>query len=119
MLYGRRFFPYYTFNIVAGLDENGVGAVYGYDAIGSFERSKYGCSGSANALIQPTLDNQVGFHNQPESSKHDLSVDEAVDLIKDVFSSAGERDIYTGDYVDIRVITKDGIRQETFELRFD
>lgn len=32
---------------------------------------------------------------------------------------AGERDIYTGDYVDILIITKDGVRQEKMELRFD
>lgn len=31
----------------------------------------------------------------------------------------GERDIYTGDYVDILIITKDGVRQEKMELRFD
>jgi 20S proteasome alpha/beta subunit len=37
----------------------GVGCVYGYDAVGSFERSKYMTEGSGVSLIQPLLDNQV------------------------------------------------------------
>lgn len=37
----------------------GVGAVYCYDAIGSYERENYRANGSAAALIQPFLDNQV------------------------------------------------------------
>tara|TARA_B110000503_G_C7063481_1_gene377711 strand:- start:455 stop:625 length:171 start_codon:yes stop_codon:yes gene_type:complete len=45
-LYGKRFFPYYTFNLLAGLDENGNGILYGYDAIGSFDKIYYGCQGS-------------------------------------------------------------------------
>lgn len=37
----------------------GKGAVYCYDSVGSFERENYRTSGSASALIQPFLDNQV------------------------------------------------------------
>lgn len=64
-LYGRRFFPYYTFNIVAGIDDDGVGCVYGYDAVGSFERAKYVSEGSGVALVQPLLDNQVLCRTSP------------------------------------------------------
>jgi 20S proteasome subunit beta 6 len=38
----------------------GEGGVYCYDAIGSYERELARASGSASALIQPFLDNQVG-----------------------------------------------------------
>jgi len=117
-LYYKRFFPYYTFNVLAGLDDQGVGAVYGYDAIGSFERVKYCVTGTGQALIMPLLDNQVGFLTQP-GNKRDLTMDEAVDLVKDVFTCSGERDIYSGDSVDIAIITKDGVKIEKFQLKLD
>lgn len=59
MLYNRRFFPYYVYNIVGGLDEQGRGAVYSYDPVGSYEREEYRAGGSAGAILQPLLDNQV------------------------------------------------------------
>jgi len=58
-LYYKRFFPYYSFTLVAGLDTQGKGAVYSYDAVGSHERVGYGCQGSGSDLIQPVLDNQL------------------------------------------------------------
>lgn len=121
MLYYKRFFPYYISNIIVGLDENGVGAAYSYDPVGHFQRHQYAVSGSSSALIQPFLDNRVGLKNlqgvQPGSIQ--LSLEEAVKMIKDVFVSAGERDIYVGDNVDIRIVTAEGIRQETHNLRKD
>ena len=58
-LYGKRFFPYYVFNILGGLDEHGKGAVFSYDPVGNFERENWRAGGSASHLIQPFLDNQV------------------------------------------------------------
>jgi 20S proteasome subunit beta 6 len=117
-LYYKRFFPYYCFNVLAGLDADGAGAVYGYDAIGSFERIPYGVTGSGSALITSILDNQVAFKTHMKNYR-ELSAEECLDLVKDVMTSAGERDIYTGDSVDIVIITKDGMKEEKFELKKD
>ncbi|KAJ1632176.1 nucleophile aminohydrolase [Pavlovales sp. CCMP2436] len=42
-----------------------------------------------------------------------------INIIKDAFTSAGERDITTGDHVDIWVIDKDGVHAEKFDLKYD
>ena len=59
ILYGRRGFPFYSFCVVAGIDDrdcDGTGAVYVYDAIGSYERVAVGCSGTGREILQPILD---------------------------------------------------------------
>lgn len=48
-----------------------------------------------------------------------LTIEKAVNIIKDTFTGACERDIYTGDGVHINVITSDGITEELFPLRKD
>ena len=63
MLYYKRFFPYYISNVLVGLDCDGKGCVYSYDPIGHCERAQYKAGGSAGALLQPLLDNQIGLKN--------------------------------------------------------
>lgn len=106
-LYQKRFFPYYSFCVLGGVDENGKGAVYCYDAIGSFEREMCRANGSASALIQPFLDNQVGKKNMANRKFEDMELDEVLKIVKDAFTSATERDIYTGDNLQIFIIRKD------------
>jgi 20S proteasome subunit beta 6 len=122
-LYFKRFFPYYTFNILAGLDEAGRGAVYTYDAIGSYERTGYSCQGSGKDLIQPVLDNQLKAASPlvlpPQSSVTALPMEDALDLVKDAFAAATERDIYTGDAVEIVVVQPSGTTTEVMQLRKD
>jgi 20S proteasome subunit beta 6 len=122
-LYYKRFFPYYTFNLLGGLDTEGKGCVYTYDAIGSYERTGYSCQGSGQALIMPVLDNQLKTVSPLvlplTSGATPLSQSEAVDLVKDCFATAGERDIFTGDSVEIYVINASGVHLEILDLKLD
>merc|ERR1712232_830122 len=115
-LYYKRFFPYYAFNVLAGLDSEGKGAVYSYDAIRSFERTGYSATGSGQAFVVPLLDSVIGNNNRLTEKKN-LGAEEVVEILKDAFVSATERDIYTGDTLEIMVIKKDGIQTANFALK--
>jgi 20S proteasome subunit beta 6 len=118
-LYGRRFFPYYAFNVLAGIDEEGKGAVFTYDAVGSFERVQYACQGSGQKLIIPYLDNVVGFRTRSDD-KPEFTPDDAVNIAKDAFITATERQIYVGDKIKIFVIVAGvDVEESEFELKRD
>jgi len=107
MLYGRRFFPYYVYNILAGIEEDGTGSVYSFDPVGSYEREACRAAGAAQSLVQPFLDNQVYFKNQTavhgESFPSHLPLTSVLKLIVDAFTSATERHIEVGDGLEIYV----------------
>ena len=130
ILYGKRFFPYYVTAILGGLDEDGKGALYSYDPVGSYEREQCRAAGAAASLIMPFLDNQVNFKNQylPGSGEgHDLQArqaepltrQEVEQLVRDAFTSATERHIEVGDGLQMLAITKKGIEEVFFPLKRD
>lgn len=124
MLYSRRFFPLYVYNLVVGCEkdpETGKyrGLVYGYDPVGCYALEPYGAFGSAGPLLQPLLDNQIGYKNMQNPKRLPLTKERAVSLIKDVFISAAERDIYSGDKAHIVVVDQNGVHEDFMALRRD
>ncbi|KAK2768819.1 Proteasome subunit beta type-1 [Arachnomyces sp. PD_36] len=130
ILYQKRFFPYYVHAILGGLDEEGKGALYSYDPVGSYEREQCRAAGSASSLIMPFLDNQVNFKNQYIPGSGDGQVQEqrkpeplprqqVEQLVRDAFTSAVERQIEVGDNLQMLVVTKDGIEEHFMPLKRD
>jgi len=138
VLYSRRNFPYFSVCAVAGLDETGSGALYRYDALGSFERVRAVCAGKGERLIQPILDEITGMEEDealfvfpgqlpsmlsmsPTTTStgtggsgtmrgKELNVKEACEVIVTAFKAAAEREISIGDGIDLCIIR--GIGEE-------
>ncbi|CAN7032585.1 unnamed protein product [Brassica rapa subsp. trilocularis] len=84
--------------------KSGKGCVFTYAAVGSYEKLK-----SPSPLLLPARFDAITPLSEPE----------AVDLVNTVFASATERDIYTGDKLEIMILKADDIRTEVMELRKD
>ncbi|XP_026478790.1 proteasome subunit beta type-1-like [Ctenocephalides felis] len=93
MMYYRRFFPYYVSNVLAGLDSQGRGCVFSYDPVGHCEKSMFRAGGSAGALLQPLLDNQLGFKNMQNITPAPIPKEKALIIIK-MFLCRLQREIF-------------------------
>jgi len=112
MLYARRFFPFYVYNILGGIEDDGSGAVYSFDPVGSYEREACRAAGAAQSLVQPFLDNQIYFKNQTPTlgTAHPvhLPLPIVLSLVIDSFTSATERHIEVGDGLEIYLVFAKG-----------
>ncbi|KAM0791843.1 hypothetical protein ACM66B_004100 [Microbotryomycetes sp. NB124-2] len=127
MLYGKRFFPYYTNVILGGIMPDGTGGVYSFDPVGSYERESCRAAGAASSLVQPFLDNMVYGKNQqadpttdPEAAAQGkdarpvLSYDKVRSLVVDAFTGATERQIEVGDGLIVIALRKGQPIEETY-----
>lgn len=105
MMYERRFFPLLTQVIVGGVVDKPV--IYTLDPLGSVLPDDYAAVGTGAEMALGVLDPQF---------KKGMSQDDAVDLAKKSVRSATMRDSFSGDGIDVMVITKDGVKEysETF-----
>jgi 20S proteasome subunit beta 6 len=115
---------------LAGLDEEGKGALYSYDPVGSYEREQCRAAGAAASLIMPFLDNQVNFKNQyipgsgeghalEQKKAEPLPQETVKQLVRDAFTSAVERHIEVGDHLQVMIITSKGIEEVFHPLKKD
>ena len=118
VLYEKRFFPFYTFNIIVGND-NGVPKIWGYDAVGSYGTSIANCVGNGVHFLQTFLDNQfMGYHDIEK--KAPLSQEEAIEVVVDAFQNTAERDTTCGDGIELFVLKGDKLLlTKNYPLRRD
>lgn len=122
VMYNRRFFPYHTCTILAGIDQAGKGAVYYYDPVGHMERCRYRVLGSSGKMLLPALDHGLGWEHHtlvPPDQYPPLDKERALALARNCLRVASDRDLFTGDTGVLKLITKDGIETETLPLRKD
>jgi proteasome beta subunit len=106
LLFQRRMLPYITQTIVAGIDEEGP-SLYVLDLLGSVMQDKYAIVGSGTEIAIGVIE---------EEYKDNMSLDEVRDLVARAVRAALARDSASGDGVDLFIITKTGIKEETMKL---
>ncbi|KAF7318575.1 N-terminal nucleophile aminohydrolases [Mycena chlorophos] len=114
MLYQRRFCPFYVHNILGGIEDDGSGAVYSFDEVGSYVRETCRAAGSASALLQPLLDSQIfpsSIHPPSPGSATHLPLPRVLSLVMDAFKHGAERLARTGqigDALEVYVVLAKG-----------
>jgi proteasome beta subunit len=103
LLFNRRLVPLITQTIVGGIDDAGA-SLYVLDILGSVIPDKYAAVGSGAAIAVGVLE---------ERYKEDMTTNEAREIVFRAVKSAISRDIMSGDGVDLLIITKKEIQEES------
>jgi proteasome beta subunit len=107
MLYSQRSFPVFTETMVGGMDEDG-GKLYILDQLGSMIEDKYAAIGSGGAIA-------IGIVEQGYSK--DCSLKDGKELAIKAVRAAIARDVASGDGVDVLILNKDGVKEESYPAK--
>ncbi len=105
LMYERRFFPFLTQIIVGGVVDKPT--IYTLDPLGSVLPDEYAAVGTGAESALGVLDQQF---------KAGMKEKDAVDLAVKSVKAATMRDSFSGDGIDVLVITKDGTKEFTEKL---
>jgi len=106
LLFNSRLLPFITETIIGGVDDEGP-ALYVLDIMGSTIPDKYAAVGSGAEIAIGVLE---------ESYKDGMTVKEGRELAIKAIKSAISRDAMSGDGIDLLVITKNGISEESIKF---
>lgn len=103
LLFSRRLIPYITETIIGGIDEEGP-SLYVLDLLGSTIPDKYAAVGSGAEIAIGVLEGEY---------REGMTVEEGKKLAIKAIKSAISRDAMSGDGIDILIVTKNGISEES------
>lgn len=102
LLYSKRHFPFYTFNIIVG-SELGQAFVWHFDAVGSYERTNFEAAGNGQGMMVTHIRQVFQEYNQIQKSPK-KSAEEVRDIFYNIFQSVAERDTTTGDQLELFIM---------------
>jgi len=106
LLFSSRLLPYITETIIGGVDDEGP-SVYVLDLLGSTIPDKYAAVGSGAEIAIGVLEG---------SYREGMTVEEGKNLAIKAIKSAISRDAMSGDGIDLLIITKNGIKEESIKF---
>jgi len=107
IMYSYKFFPFFTEIIIAGKDKDDF-SIYVLDELGGLTKhDDFIATGSGMMYALGVLESNY---------RKGLTKEEAKELARKAILAAIERDLGTGEGIDIYVITEEGIEKETYKI---
>ncbi len=91
--------------LLGGIDDDGA-HVYSFDPLGGMTEEEYAVSGSGSQFALGVLEQE--YHE-------DLSIDDARSIAAHAIESALERDMASGDGINVAVVTDEGVEVERYK----
>jgi proteasome beta subunit len=104
ILYNYKLFPMFTEIIVGGCDEEGA-SLFILDPVGSLIEERYAAVGSGSQLALGYIEPKY---------REDLTLGEAEKIAIEAIKTVIERDVLSGDGVDLVVITREGYTEKSY-----
>jgi proteasome beta subunit len=106
ILFNRRMAPLITQTIIGGIDEEGP-SIWVLDVLGSVLPDEYAVVGSGTEIAMAVIE---------ENYRKDITLTEAKGLVTRAIKSAIARDTMSGDGIDMLIISKHGVTEETIKF---